>query len=110
MVSYSPERSASGFLLEMWNIIVGREAGSYGVVFGRFRCRFVHFVYGFVHPDQVIMHFVARSVHFVSEFVPFVWKLWLKRRCDSLKFQVFSTFAYDHGRQLLRWSFVDYRP
>jgi hypothetical protein len=56
----------------MWNIIVGREAGSYGVVFGRFRCRFVHFVYGFVHPDQVIMHFVAYIPPFVFQFVPFV--------------------------------------
>ena len=72
MVSLSPEHPASGFLLEMWNVIVGRENGAYVMVFGRFRCRFVCFVYGFVHPDQVIMHFVARSVHFVSEFLPFV--------------------------------------
>ena len=60
--------------------------------------------------SEICVHFVARFVHFISEFIPFVWKLGLKRRCDSLKFQVFSTFAYDHGRQLLRWSFVDYRP
>ena len=59
---------------------------------------------------EKVLLFVVGLVHFVSEFVPFVWKLGLKRRCDSLKFQVFYTFAYDHGRQLLRWSFVDYRP
>ena len=101
----------------MLNVIVGRVAGKDEVVFGRFRCRFVRFACRSVHPDYVILHFVweilhfvARFVHFISEFVPFVWKLGLKRRCDSLKFQVFSTFAYDHGRQLLRWSFVDYRP
>ena len=60
--------------------------------------------------SEICVHFVVGLVHFVLEFVPFVWKLGLKRRCDSLKFQVFSTFAYDHGRQLLRWSFLDYRP
>ena len=51
----------------MWNIIVGHEAGSYGVVFGRFRCRFVHFVYGFVHPDQMVMHFVREISAFRHE-------------------------------------------
>ena len=55
----------------MWNIIVGREAGSYGVVFGRFRCRFVHFVYGFVHPDQVIMLFVREISAFRREICAF---------------------------------------
>lgn len=60
--------------------------------------------------SEICVHFVVRFVHFISEFIPFVWKLEFKRRYDSLKFQVFSTFAYDHGRQQLRWSFVDYRP
>ena len=60
--------------------------------------------------SEICVHFVTRFVRFVLEFIPFVWKLGLKRRCDSLKIQVFSTFAYDHGRQLLRWSFLDYRP
>ena len=55
----------------MWNIIVGREAGSYGVVFGRIRCRFVHFVYGFVHPDQVVMHFVREISAFRREVCAF---------------------------------------
>ena len=64
MVSQSPEHSASGFLLEMWNIIVGREAGSYGVVFGRFRCRFVHFIGGFIHPECPVLHLVQESSAF----------------------------------------------
>ena len=64
MVSQSPEHSASGLLLEMWNIIVGREAGSDGVVFGRFRCHFVHFIGGFIHLECPVLHLVRESSAF----------------------------------------------
>ena len=55
----------------MWNVIVGRENGAYVMVFGRFRCRFVCFVSGFVHPDQVIMHFVREISAFRREVCAF---------------------------------------
>ena len=55
----------------MLNVIVGRVDGAYAVVFGRFRCRFVHFVYGFVHPDQVIMLFVREISAFRREICAF---------------------------------------
>ena len=51
----------------MLNVIVGRVDGAYAVEFGRFRCHFVCFVYGFVHPDQVIMHFVREISAFHRE-------------------------------------------
>ena len=64
MVSQSPELSASGFLLEMLNVIVGRVDGGYGVVFGRFRCHFVHFIGRFIHPECPVLHFVRESSAF----------------------------------------------
>lgn len=64
MVSQSPERSASGFLLEMLNVIVGRVAGAYAVEFGRFRCHFVHFIGGFIHPECPVLHLVRESSAF----------------------------------------------